>query len=132
VPGGAANYGQDGFMRFDNRNGREKNYEPNSFNGPVQTNQELYEGFDVRGLTGHYTQVPRQVDDFMQAGALYRLQPAAAQQRLVDNIAGNLAQVSRDDIIERSVSYFRKADVAYGQRIADGIAARRKQATVGV
>ena len=132
LPGGAQNYGQDGFMRFDNRSGREKNYEPNSFNGPEQTNQELYEAFDVSGRTGHYTQVPRQVDDFMQAGALYRLQPRAAQQRLVDNIAGSLAQVSRDDIIERSLSHFRRADAAYGQKIADGIATRRKQATVGV
>ncbi|MSO55538.1 MAG: hypothetical protein EXQ55_01230 [Acidobacteria bacterium] len=43
------------------------------------------------------------MDDFKQAGDLCRLQPKDAQQRLVDNIAGSLAQVSRDDIITRSV-----------------------------
>ena len=35
----AANYGRDGFMRFDGNEGRAKNYEPNSFGGPVQTNE---------------------------------------------------------------------------------------------
>ena len=131
VQDGARNYGQDGFMRFDAKNGREKNYEPNSFNGPVQTNDELYAGFTVNGLSGHYAQVPRQVDDFMQAGDLYRLQPKDAQQRLVDNITGSLAQVSREDIITRSVGHFRKADAELGRRIAEGIAARRGAAVAG-
>jgi catalase len=49
----------------------------------------------------------------------------------MDNIAGSLAQVSRDDIIERSIGQFRKADATFGQRIADGVAARRKPAEVG-
>ncbi len=80
---------------------------------------------------GHYPQVPREVDDFKQAGDLYRLQPADAQQRLVNNIAGSLAQVSREDIIERSIGHFRKADAEFGRRIADGVAARRRSALAG-
>jgi catalase len=131
VKTGAQTYGRDGFMRFDENGGRTKNYEPNSFNGPVQTNEALYLGFDVSGTSGHYTQVPREVDDFKQPGDLYRLQPKDAQQRLVDNIAGSLAQVSRDDIIERSVEHFRRADAEYARRVAEGIAARRG-AVVGV
>lgn len=131
LPGGARNYGQDGFMRFDAKNGREKNYEPNSFDGPVQTGAEHSVGFDVAGPTGHYPQVPRQVDDFKQAGDLYRLQPKDAQQRLVDNIAGSLAQVSRDDIIARSVGHFRKADAEFGRRIEEGVAKRRGKALAG-
>jgi catalase len=125
VPSGAKNYGRDGFMRFDAVDGRQKNYEPNSFNGPVQTSEELYKGFSVAGVSGHYPQVPREVDDFAQAGALYRLQPEDAKKRLVDNIAGSLAQVSRQDIIDRSVAHFRKADADFGKRVADGIMARR-------
>jgi catalase len=108
-------------------NGRAKNYEPNSFGGPVQTNNELYPGLGVQGETGHYAQVPREVDDFKQPGDLYRLQPKDAQQRLVDNIAGSLAQVSRDDIIARSIEHFRMADAEFGRRIAAGVAARRAQ-----
>jgi catalase len=81
----------------------------------------------VQGETGHYAQVPREVDDFKQPGDLYRLQPKDAQQRLVDNIAGSLAQVSRDDIIARSIEHFRRADAEFGRRIAEGVAARRSQ-----
>jgi catalase len=109
-------------------NGRAKNYEPNSFGGPVQTSREIHGGLAVDGATGHYPQVPREVDDFKQPGDLYRLQPKDAQQRLVDNIAGSLAQVSRDDIIDRSIEHFRKADVEFGRRIAEAVAARRRPA----
>jgi catalase len=132
VPEGARNYGRDGFMRFDENGGRSKNYEPNSFDGPVQTDEELYAGLAVAGSSGHYPQVPREVDDFKQAGDLYRLQPAGAQQRLVSNIAGSLAQVSRQDIIDRSVAHFRKADGTFGRRIAEGIEAARRRSVEAV
>ena len=111
--------------------GRLKNYEPNSFDGPVQTDRELYNGIPVTGASGHYSQVPREVDDFKQAGDLYRLQAKDAQQRLVDNIAGSLAQVSREDVIERSIEHFRKADAEFGRRIAASVAARRPPAVAG-
>jgi catalase len=125
VEGGARNYGRDGAMKFDNPSGRVKNYEPNSFDGPVETRAEHYKGLDSSRATGHYPQVPREVDDFRQAGDLYRLQPKDAQQRLVDNIVGSLGQVSREDIIERSLEHFRKADAEFGRRLTDGIAALR-------
>ena len=50
-----------------------------------------------------------------------------AQQRLIDNIAGQLAVVSRDDVIERSISYFRKADADYGERLAKAVMASRSK-----
>jgi catalase len=65
-------------------------------------------------------------DDFVQAGALYRLQPEDARQRLVENIAVRLSQVSRDDIVERSLAHFRKADAEYGRRVTEAVSARRK------
>jgi catalase len=131
VEGGAHNYGRDGFMS-NGTGGRSKNYEPNSFNGPVQTNEEPYLGLPLSATSGHHPQVTREVDDFKQAGDLYRLQAKDAQQRLVDNIAGSLAQVSRDDIIARSIGHFTKADREFGQRIAEGVAARRPQSAAGL
>jgi catalase len=131
VPAGAKNYGRDGAMPVHAPNGRVKNYEPNSFDGPVQTNQELYTGIGVSGASGHYQQVPREVDDFKQPGDLYRLMPKDAQQRLVDNIAGSLAQVSREDIITRSILLFTNADAELGLRITEGVAARRSTMAVG-
>ena len=132
VAGGAKNYGRDGAMPLRSANGRVKNYEPNSFDGPVQSNQEMYGGIGVSGASGHYPQVQREgIHDFEQPGDLYRLMPKDAQQRLVDNIAGSLAQVSREDIIARSVEHFRKADAELGRRIAEVIASRRGVAVAG-
>jgi catalase len=131
VAGCAKNYGRDGAMPVHAPDGRVKNYEPNSFGGPVQTNQELYAGLDVSGTSGHYPQGPRQVDDFTQPGDLYRLMPKDAQQRLVNNIASSLAQVSRADIITRSIAHFQQADAELGRRITEGIAAQRGKVLVG-
>ncbi len=122
VSGGANNYGRDGFMPIDPPSGRQKNYEPNSFGGPAQTATEHYKGVTLSDLTGHYPQQQRQGDDFLQAGDLYRLQAPDAQQRLVNNIAASLAQVSRQDIIDRSIGHFTKADKQFGKRIAEGVA----------
>ena len=121
----ADNYGRDGAMRFDSNGGRSKNYEPNSFDGPVQTNEPIYAGLATNGVSGSYEWDKRETDDFVQAGALYRLIDGDAKQRLVDNIADGLAQVEHSAIVERSVSCFRRADPDYGDRIERAIAARR-------
>ena len=126
VSGGAINYGRDGAMSFQGNGGRAKNYEPNSFDGPVQTNQPHYNGLASVGVSGA-TPYPSHAedDDFVQAGALYRLMSAGEQQRLVDNIAGSLAQVSRDEIIARSIAHFRAADPSYGERVEAAVKALR-------
>jgi catalase len=121
----ADNYGRDGAMRFDSNGGRSKNYEPNSFDGPAQTNEPHYGGLPTTGVSGTYEWDKRETDDFAQAGALYRLIDDAAKQRLIDNIADGLAQVEHSAIVERSVSCFRGADPDYGDRIERAIAARR-------
>ena len=43
------------------------------------------------------------------------------------NIAGSLAQVSKDDIVERSVAHFREADPEYGERVAVAVAKLRAE-----
>jgi catalase len=124
----AHNYGRDGAMRFDTNGGREKNYEPNSFGGPVETGRALYAATAVTGSTGAHEPVSHaEDDDFVQAGALYRLMPADAQQRLVDNIAGSLARVSRADIVERAVANFTAADPEYGARVEARVKELRAQ-----
>ena len=49
----------------------------------------------------------------------------AEKYRLIGNIAGSLSQVSREDIIERSVAHFRRADPEFGGRLAEAVAKRR-------
>ncbi len=121
-----ANYGRDGFMRGDGNAGAAKNYEPNSFDGPAETGQPLYAPLPADGPSGTYEWDGHEGDDFVQAGALYRVMDEAARERLVANIAGSLSQVSRDDIIARSVEHFTKADPEYGERVAAAVAALRK------
>ncbi|WNG45019.1 catalase [Archangium minus] len=122
VKGGARNYGRDGAMRFDGNGGRSKNYEPNSFNGPAQSNEPSGLGVSVSGSTGTYVPVRHAEDnDFVQAGNLYRLMTEPERERLVANIAGSLSQVSREDIITRSIAHFRNADEEYGARVAAAV-----------
>ena len=126
---GGRNYGRDGFMRFGGNGGRSVNYEPNSFSGPTQTGEALYKGFDLGDVSGAYGPEVRAVDDYQQAGDLYRLMGPEEQQRLVDAIAGSLAQVQRseigDAIVARSIDHFRKADATYGSRVEEAAAAAR-------
>ncbi len=127
VEGGARNYGRDGFMRFDSNGGRAKNYEPNSFDGPVETGVRYTAGYEVSGTLGQTSPVSHpEDDDFVQAGALYRVMKEDARRRLVENIASSLSQVSRPDIIERSIDHLRKADPEYGDGVAEAVAVRRR------
>ena len=124
------NYGRDGSMRFDGNAGRTKNYEPNSFGGPVQTNEPHHAPVEVQGLTGsHQWERHKEDDDFVQAGNLYRLMGGEEKKRLVDNIAASLSRVSREEIVERSISHFRNADPDYGARVAKAITALREGKT---
>jgi catalase len=123
----AHNYSRDGAMRSDGNYGREKNYEPNGFGGPQQTGEPLWSPIEVVGLTGNYApQHHRDDNDFVQAGALYRLMSEAEKQRLIGNIAASLSKVSRADVIERSIAHFRSADPAFGDRLAAEVAKRRR------
>jgi len=113
-------------MRVDGNHGREKNYEPNSFGGPQQTGLPLWAPTEVAGLTGNHAPVHHPEDnDLVQAGDIYRLMSETAKERLIANIAASLSKVSREDIIERSVGHFRKADPEYGNQVAKVVTKRR-------
>ncbi|MFJ6212909.1 catalase [Streptomyces sp. NPDC092296] len=113
---------------YDGRHGRAKNYEPNSFNGPVQTGRPLWSAIDVSGLTGtHEAPLHAEDNDFVQAGDLYRLMSQEEQERLVANLADALAGVSadREDIVQRAIENFRRADADYGKRLEEAVSERR-------
>jgi catalase len=119
----ARNYSHDGAIRSDGNHGREKNYEPNSFGGQQQTGEPLWAPIEVAGLTGnHAPEHHRDDNDFVQARDLYRLMSEAKKQRLIGNIAANLSQVSREEIIERSVAHSRSADREFGDRLVEALA----------
>jgi catalase len=127
VDSGARNHGRDGTMRFDDNGGRGKNYEPNSYDGPAPTAEPYDCGVALTGHAGpqEHPYHPEN-DDFIQAGALYRVMTEDERERLVQNLSGSLAQVSREDVIERSVAHFQRADEGLGHRLRQAIAALRR------
>lgn len=123
----ANNYGRDGAMRVGNNAGGMKNYEPNSFDGPEQSNEPPYAPMELHGMFGASPNALHAEDnDFVQAGNLYRLMRKDEKERLVSNIAATLSLVSRNEIIERSISHFRAADPEYGESVAKAVAASRQ------
>ncbi|MEV5529589.1 catalase [Streptomyces prunicolor] len=125
----AQNYGRDGFMATNaTSHGRAaKNYEPNSYDGPTETGRALSAPLPVNGYTGtHEAPQHTKDDDFFQAGELYRLMSPEERSRLVTNLAGGLAQVSRDDVIEKNLAHFHAADPEYGRRVEEAVHALRE------
>jgi catalase len=59
-------------------------------------------------------------DDYTQAGNLYRLMDTAEKERLVTNIAGGLGGL-RDDIVERQLAQFYRADEDYGRCVSEAL-----------
>ncbi|MGA4954455.1 catalase [Streptomyces lavendulocolor] len=123
----ADNYGRDGLMATRNGSRHDKNYEPNSYSGPAQTDAALSAPLAVAGYTGTHA-APQHVkdDDFFQAGELYRLMSEEEKSRLVANIAGGLSQVSREDVIEKNLAHFHAADPDYGKRVEEAVRALRE------
>ncbi|MGW9137494.1 catalase [Streptomyces sp. NPDC055681] len=121
------NYGRDGLHATRNGARRDKNYEPNSYAGPAQTEAALSAPLAVHGWTGtHAAPAHTKDDDFFQAGELYRLMSEDEKGRLVANIAGGLSQVTRDDVIEKNLTHFHAADAEYGKRVEEAVRALRE------
>ncbi len=116
------NHGRDGAMCFGDNGGAAPNYEPNGVGGPTQTGGEYDLGYPVAGQVGTYSN-PRheEDDDFSQAGSLFRLMSVDEQGRLVANLAGSLAQVTREDVQERSIEHFASADEELGLRLREAV-----------
>ncbi|MFB6779128.1 catalase [Streptomyces sp. NPDC056352] len=121
------NYGRDGLHATRNGARHDKNYEPNSYAGPAQTDAALSAPLAIHGWTGtHAAPAHTKDDDFFQAGELYRLMSEDEKSRLVANIAGGLSQVTRDDVIEKNLAHFHAADADYGKRVEEAVRTLRE------
>ena len=60
-------------------------------------------------------------DYYSQPGNLFRLMPADAKQRLIDNIVASLGNGVPQRIQELQIQHFYKADPAYGSGVAKGL-----------
>ena len=110
-------YQRDGYMRFDDNAGAAVNYEPNSFGGATADPAYSEPPLKISGDADRYEQKRGVDDDYVQPGDLYRLMPPDEQKRLVENIAGSLKKVPQE-IQEKMVEHFTRADKAYGEGVA--------------
>lgn len=109
-------YARDGAMRFDGNDGGSVNYEPNSFDGPVEDSRFKEPPLKVSGDADRYDHRAGN-DDYTQAGDLFRLMTPAQQASLMDAIAGAMRGVP-EPILRRQIGHFAKADSAYGAGVA--------------
>jgi len=112
-------YNKDGAMRFDGNGGSAVNYEPNSFGGPQQDPAYRERPRPVSGVVDRHDH-RTDSDYYTQPGNLFRLMPADAKQRLIDNIVVSMKSVPQR-IQELQIQHFYKADPAYGTGVAKGL-----------
>lgn len=112
-----ANYHRDGAMRTDDNGEGTVNYEPNSFNGPVDTPSLSEPPLKLHGDAYNYNH-REDIDYYSQPGALFRLQSPDAQKRLIHTVATQLSQVP-DFIQIRTIARFYQADKNCGSGIAE-------------
>ncbi|UYZ58189.1 catalase [Hymenobacter latericus] len=119
------NYQRDGLMALGDNGGAGPNYFPNSFGGPQEDRTVGEPAEHLSGLAArHDRNAPGEDDHYTQPGNLYRLLDLGAQQRLVQNIVGAMSGISspkRDEIINRQLCHFFRADLGLGMAIAQGL-----------
>jgi catalase len=121
------NQQRDGQMAIDN-GGAAQNYETVEAAGTAPSGfGHGAPGWPLNGDAGRYDERGSS-DDFTQAGNLYRVMTPDARDRLTSNIAGAMKNVS-DDIKQRQIGHFTKADPEYGATVASKLAALSAQST---
>ncbi|MDR3251300.1 MAG: catalase [Tannerella sp.] len=110
------NYHRDGLMRFDNNGGGSVNYEPNSFNGPVEDKTKNEPPLVLEGDAYNYNHRDDK-DYYTQPGDLYRLVPEDEKKRIASNVAAAMTGVPVEILI-RAIARFYQADERCGKDIA--------------
>jgi catalase len=112
-------YHLDGTMRFDAPKGTDAYYEPNSLGGPAQDASFSEPPLKISGDADRYNHRDGN-DDYIQPGDLFRLMTQSQQQQLFNNVAAAMAGVP-EEIVQRQLVHFYKADPAYAAGVAKAL-----------
>jgi catalase len=112
-------YQRDGAMRFDGNFGSAPNYEPNSFNGPVENPAFRERPPTISGSVDRHNH-RLDSDYYTQPGNLFRLMSRDDRERLIGNIVASMKSVPQS-IQKRQIQHFMKAEPAYGTGVARGL-----------
>ncbi|RFM29450.1 catalase [Deminuibacter soli] len=128
------NYERDGAMRIDGNGGSSPNYFPNSFDNikpdpayqqaPWELDSNVAAHFDRNGEGEN--------DHYSQPGIFYReVLSAEDKQHLVHNFVSAMKGIDgprKEDIINRQLCHFFRADIGLGMAIAQGLGVNLEQA----
>lgn len=125
------NHERDGFLNSTLNGGGSPNYEPNSFGDNLKENKTYsIAPYKVEGYVSRYLPRLSKVDDYFQAGELYRkVMNDEDRTNLINNIVGHL-KFARKDIQQRVVGLFTKCDEEYGRRVSEGLSSTSDDPTV--
>jgi catalase len=118
-------YHHDGQTRFDGNFGSAVNYQPNSFDGPIEDARAKEPPLKISGDANRYDHRIGN-DDYTQAGNLFRLMSADQKRQLIDNLVGAMRSVPKF-IQVRQLKHFYKADPDYGKGVAAGLSVDAKE-----
>jgi catalase len=121
------NYQRDGAMRLDGNGGSVPNYFPNSFDNIVA--DPSYQGVAVEldsSIGGWYSRnAEGENDHYSQPGIFYRnVLNEEDKKNLVHNIVASMSGImgpKKDDIINRQLCHFFRADIGLGMAVAAGL-----------
>ncbi|GAA5125358.1 catalase [Luteolibacter yonseiensis] len=113
-------YHMDGPMNFHAPSASNAYYEPNSMGGPVQNDRFAEPPLKISGDADRWNHRDGN-DDTTQPGNLFRLMSPAQQQALFSNISEAMLGVPQE-IIDRQLVHFDKADPAYGAGVRAALA----------
>jgi len=120
------NYHRDGQMRVDGNGGSNPNYYPNSFDNIVEDESYKEPAWELESLTANWydRNAEGENDHYTQPGNLFRLMDAEAKQNTINNIVGAMSGIygpKREEIINRQLCHWFRADIALGMGIAQGL-----------
>lgn len=120
------NYERDGFMTVDDNGGSSMNYHPNSFDNIVKDERSKPLGRQLDSkMADWFDRNKDEGDHYTQPGNLYRdVMDDTAKEHLVHNTVLHMGEVSgekRDEIINRQLCHWFRADKELGMRIAEGL-----------
>lgn len=120
------NYQRDGAMRVDGNGGSAPNYFPNSFDNIVvdESYKEPAWDLDSNRADWYDRNAEGENDHYTQPGNLFRLMDDYNKNNTINNIIGAMSGIEgpkREEIINRQLCHWFRADVNLGMAIARGL-----------
>ncbi|MDB5222433.1 MAG: Catalase [Chitinophagaceae bacterium] len=121
-----ANYQRDGQMQVGDNGGAAPNYRPNSFDDITVDENYKEQTMELDSvIADFYDRNENDNDHYTQPGMLYRkAMNDQDRKNLVNNIVGAMSGISgekKDEIINRQLCHFFRADIQLGMAIALGL-----------